>query len=113
MLFLKVISTFITIVLFIIFFSILHFFLSNLPKAKVEIVYKPIYKPSISFQICQIIQNKFKCLESCIKEIENEISKIYEYNFEIQIDNKKIGRGSYFSEMYECIVSGKKVIIKI
>jgi len=109
----KILAVFITSILCIIFFSLLFFSLEKLPKAEIEITYKPIYKPSIPLYICHIIQNKFKCLDKCSKEIENEISKIFK-NFEIVINGKNIKVGNLpFSESYECIVNQEKIIIKV
>jgi hypothetical protein len=116
MLIIKTLNVFIALILFIITFSILFFLLSKLPKAEVEIVYKPIFKPSIPLEICKILQTKFKCLEKCKEEIKNELSKFYS-NFEIVIGNEIIRHGNLpFSEEYDCLVFSekvKKVIIKI
>jgi len=109
----KILIVFITSIFCIIFFSLLFFLLGKLPKAEIEITYKPIYKPSIPLYICQIIQNKFKCLDKCIEGIKNEISKIFK-NFEIVINGKSIKVGDLpFSESYECIVNQEKIIIKV
>ncbi len=109
----KILVVFITIIFFIIFFSLLFFFLGRLPKAEIEIAYNPIYKPSIPLYVCQIIQNKFKCLDKCSEEIKSEISKIFK-NFEIVIKGKSIRVGNLpFSEVYECIVNQEKIIIKV
>ncbi|MEM0480579.1 MAG: hypothetical protein QXQ14_00085 [Candidatus Aenigmatarchaeota archaeon] len=107
----KIITAFINIIFFIIAFSILFFILDNLPKAKIEIAFKPIYKPSNTISLCQILISKHKnCIEqiyennlNCAKDIEQELKRFFN-NFEIIFPKYKISFGKSFEEVYECKV---------
>lgn len=105
----KIITTFITIIFFIVTFSILFFILEKIPRAEIEITFKPFYKPSNTISLCQLLITKYKnCLENiakgnvvCAEEIKNEIKNFYS-NFEIDFLNYKISNGKSFEEIYEC-----------
>lgn len=112
----KLIFTFLTIVITVFFFSIIHAILEKLPKAQTEIRFRLKDENPFSTHLCQIFQNSNEMkniiiniinkneVESNKKLLLEKIRNIFENRgFEIIIDGISIKNGVLdYKEVYIC-----------